>query len=213
MQITDDHVEWAVVSRLQKMLTAPPHLEFNVTHTYALFVPILCWTMQRIRKKPETEVDNLAAGVLKKLQGQKVEDSPWNIATDRSEIIQMTKASVPSVGPFDAFRNMSVDRFVINLRNAVAHGDGRRVRPFHQSVAARAEHELVGFSFDCEETTGSGKAKKVEWSGTITLLEPEMRRIGIALAETFCKALRHGEHRHDSSFGHDAAHGVIERAA
>jgi hypothetical protein len=48
--INEQHVEWAVVSRLATMLNEPQHRVFDATHTYALFVPILCWTMQRMRQ-------------------------------------------------------------------------------------------------------------------------------------------------------------------
>jgi hypothetical protein len=52
-EITKDHVEWAVVDRLRRMLVEePPHPKFNVTQTYALFTTILCWMMERIRIRP-----------------------------------------------------------------------------------------------------------------------------------------------------------------
>jgi hypothetical protein len=194
MQITDDHVEWAIVNRLQKMLEEPPHSEFNVTHTYALFVPIICWTLQRIRANGRTGADALAANVLNKLKRQKIEEAPWKIVPDG-----------------EGFQGMSADRFLINLRNAVAHGDARRIRPFHRTVRGQSSCDLVGFSFQCEE---KDNRNNTVWTGTIKLREDDLRRIGIELAKAFCRALRGSDRtRHDSSFGKDANDCVIERAA
>jgi hypothetical protein len=54
----------------------------------------------------------------------------------------------------------------------------------------------------------------VIWKGTITLLEEDMRRIGVALAGRFCEALRQTEkHKHDRYFEDEADALVVERAA
>lgn len=45
--IKEDHVEWAVIDRLQKLLEGAPHPEFNVTHSLALFLGILTWVKNR----------------------------------------------------------------------------------------------------------------------------------------------------------------------
>ena len=210
MQITDDHVEWAVVNRLQKMLEAPPHPEFNVTHTFSLFVSIVCWVVQRIRTSSLSETDQLAASVLKSLKGQKVEDSPWSISTVPNSTVGFGKAK--ELNPtYPDFANMTVDRFVICLRNVEAHGDANKIRPCHWQCVGQASRELVGFTFECDE---KDRNKGVIWSGTITLLEADLRRIGVALAEAYCKSLRHSEkHRRDNSFGSDANNCVIEKAA
>lgn len=50
VEIRTEHVEWAVVDRLGQMLDeVPPPSEFNVTHSFALFSSILCWTLQHLR--------------------------------------------------------------------------------------------------------------------------------------------------------------------
>ncbi|MGH6769385.1 MAG: hypothetical protein ACRECO_10255, partial [Xanthobacteraceae bacterium] len=117
MQITDDHVEWAVVNRLQKMLEALPHPEFNVTETYALFVSILCWTIQRVRTKGTSETDVLAKDLWIRLQKQKAGEVPWSVAPDCAK---------PN--------EVSASEFLFELRNAVAHGDATNVRPMHRDL-------------------------------------------------------------------------------
>jgi hypothetical protein len=196
--ITDDHVEWAVVDRLRRMLQSPPHPEFSVTNSYALFTSILCWTVQRIRAGDSAEGDKL----LGKLEGRKVEEPPWSISTTSPEVVPISDAGASKVGPFPDFAGRNVYQFIIDLRNAVAHGDARRVKPFHE--VGRDGEQLAGFIFICGKTETPVR--------TITLLESDMRRIGIALADVFCKALRRSdEHRRDGNFERDAAQ--IEEAA
>jgi hypothetical protein len=70
---------------------------------------------------------------------------------------------------------------------------------------------LAGFTFTCEEF--EGKNKRRVWDGAITLLESDMRRVGIQLAKSYCGAIRHSEsHRYDSHFESDAA-SIKEAAA
>jgi len=101
------------------------------------------------------------------------------------------------------FENHRVRRFLINLRDATEHGDARKVSPFN------VDRLLVGFTFACEEVSD----RRRTWEGKITLLEQDMRRIGIQLAKTYCDALRRREpHRRDNHFGSDAA-SISETAA
>lgn len=208
-EILDVHVEWAVVDRLRRMLEAPPHPEFNVTHTYALFTAILCWTTQRIRTKEKSVVDQLASAVLKRLQLMKVEDPPWSIMTDRTP-----PAQLHGVGLFPKFRGLSADRFIVALRNATAHGDARSIKPFHSVSTVADRRSLTGFTFDCSETKKKNGKSVVIWSGSITLLERDLRRIGIGLAEFFCHSLQMAQKESDAhAFVHDATEGVTEKAA
>ena len=188
-EIADDHVEWAVVHRLQMMLESPPTTEFNVTQTYALFMTILCWTTQRIRTPDNGSqlgtIDRSAADVLKKLNEQFIETHPWSIKIDER---------------CAGFRNSSAGHFIIALRGACAHGDGRKIKPYHTKVAGRGQRQLAGFTFQC------GKSK------TITLLEKDMRHIGKLLAGMFCESVQGiAKNRGDLRFDHDAAT-VIETA-
>lgn len=198
-EITKDHVEWAVIGRLRLMLEEPPHQTFNVTQTYALFTSILCWVMQRIRIKTSdifTKEDKIAHDLFKKLEDAPIDADPWRIVSAQAERIERIRAKAVRVPAPQGFEERTAARFLINLRDATAHGDARKVEPFNIGG------NLVGFTFSCTEL----KDRKVSWDGKITLLEADMRRIGIQLAKLYCDAIRHSEaHRRDDNFGSDAA--------
>lgn len=209
--ITDDHVEWAVVRRLRLMLEGLPHEQYNVTQTYALFTTVLCWVVNRIRI-PTHEIssrdDQIAHNLFKTLSKGTVSDDPWHIKlTPTARIQAIGSHSIVVPGP-TGFEMHTADRFLINLRDATAHGDGRNVSPFNVPVGS--ERLLAGFTFACAEF----KNREKVWDGEITLLEDDMRRIGSHLAKIYCDALRRGgAHRGDSHFGTDAARSVRETAA
>ncbi|AWL96249.1 hypothetical protein CIT37_32085 [Bradyrhizobium ottawaense] len=198
-EITKDHVEWAMVGRLRLMLEEPPHQTFNVTQTYALFTSVLCWVMQRVRIKSHEVVskdDKEASSLFKRLEGDSISADPWRLhvaPTGRIERVGALGVPVPMPRGFEAH---TAARFLINLRDATAHGDARNVEPFNNGSL------LVGFTFSCAEF----KNRKIAWDGSITLLEADLRRIGIQLAKLYCDAIRHSEpHRRDGHFGNDAA--------
>ena len=127
-QITNDHVEWAVVGRLWRMLEEPPHPTFNVTQTYAMFTTILCWVVQRIRI-PTHEIDSMDDRIAHKLfdtlSKAAIKEDPWQVhvtPTERIEAIGSHRVVVPEPTNFETH---SVGRFLINLRDATAHGDTR----------------------------------------------------------------------------------------
>ncbi len=198
-EITKDHVEWAMIGRLRLMLEEAPHQTFNVTQTYSHFSSVLCWVMQRIRIKSSdivTKEDKIAHALFKKLEGAPIDADPWRIVITPSERIERIGAKAVRVPPPERFEAHTAERFLINLRDATAHGDARNVEPFNIGG------NLVGFTFYCAEL----KNRKIDWNGKITLLEADMRRIGIQLAKHYCDAIRHSEsHRHDNRFGSDAA--------
>src|SRR6478672_10638310 len=120
-EITEDHVEWAVVGRLRLMLKELPKTPFNVTQSYALFAATLCWVVQRIRvKNIETENDRAASVVRAKLSAQLINDLPWVLSDDRIARVGSTSFRVP---PSVGFCDHSAEDFFVSLRNAVAHGD------------------------------------------------------------------------------------------
>ena len=100
-QITNDHVEWAVVGRLRLMLEEPPHKTFSVTETYALFTTVLCWVLQRIRTKAheiKTVDDKIAHNLLRKFEGTAIADDPWLVhvvPTSRIELLGAASAEGP----------------------------------------------------------------------------------------------------------------------
>jgi hypothetical protein len=208
--ITKDHLEWAVVDRLRLMLEEPPHQTFNVTQTYSLFTSVLCWVMQRIRIKSSDIVskhDKIAHNLFRQLKDTSIDVEPWRIhitPTERIERIGTTGVRVPAPQGFKAH---TAERFLINLRDATAHGDARNVEPFN------TEGLLAGFAFSCAEFEGLGRDRKKTWSGEITLLEAEMRRIGIELAKLYCDAIRPKRLRRQDERFLDIAASIKERAA
>lgn len=194
MEIRKEHVEWAVVRRLSKLLDKK-HEEFNVTSTYSYFATILCWVTQRVRADDQSEAQRL----FEELEKETVED--WGIHT-RAEVPPLSEAAARGVGPFPEFAGRPASKFLVDLRNAVAHGDARTVEPYHLAVKGRATVELAGFTFYCEEKTRRGK---VVWKGSITLLESDMRRFGLRLADRYCEALG------GYDFAREASSGVFER--
>jgi hypothetical protein len=209
-QITRDHAEWAMVGRLRLLLEEQPHAKYNVTQAYALFTMILCWVMQRIRI-PTAEInsadDQVAHKLLQALSKEKITDAPWRIYAAPAKRITMIGPYRVTVPAPENFEEHTIARFLINLRDATAHGDARSVSPFN------SEQLLAGFTFSCAEYKDPKDRKKRTWQGQITLLEDDLRRIGIVLAKRYCDALRRSEpNRHDGHFGSDAA-SIEERAA
>jgi hypothetical protein len=96
------------------------------------------------------------------------------------------------------FQECTVADFLKDLRDAVAHGDARNVVPFN------IDRTLAGFTFRC-----SRRHRGASSTATITLLEGDMRRIGMQLGKQFCDALAH---RDEGNFGAVAA-SLTETAA
>jgi hypothetical protein len=197
-------------ARLRRMLDEPPHEKYNVTQTYALFVTIIRWVMQHVRIPADqinTPGDRSAHKLFEALPLAAIGDHPWGInvaPVARIERIGSCTVKVPAPANFESH---TVRRFLINLRDATAHGDARKVSPFNVRIGP--EHLLAGFSFKCSEIDG----RKRTWQGKITLLEDDMRRVGNQLAKTYCNALRRSEsNRRNDNFGTDAA-SIKETAA
>src|SRR5262249_1844789 len=127
--ISEDQVEWAVVDRLKTMLDHPPKTEFNVTQTFAHFTAILLWTAQRLRVPDAIDpADHAAHRVWAKLKEQAVTDAPWQLSR---KVPRLPGARVLGVERDinTAFDGMPADAFIVWLRNALAHGDGRSIKP------------------------------------------------------------------------------------
>jgi len=151
-QITNDHVEWAVVSRLRRMLEEPPHQKFNVTQAYALFTTILCWVLQHTRipsHEIKSDNDKIAHRLWENFSDRAIADDPWCVYVKPIERIELVGNKSIRVPPPRNFEEHTVDRFLINLRDATAHGDARKVQPFNFPISS--EQLLVGFHFACAE--------------------------------------------------------------
>jgi hypothetical protein len=170
------------------MLADPMHHHFSVTGSYSLFTSILCWVMQRTRTAEEGQADQLARALLQKLERQPIFLEPWLIHQS-------------------GIRNQSAASVLIGLRNALAHGDARSVKPYNYNDGSQIN--LVGFTFKCR-----CNYKSPPWEGEISLVAADMVRMGTSLADYFCNSLRRADrHQRDNHFGRDAATLVREEAA
>ena len=180
-EIRPEHIEWAVVDRLMKMLKVPGHDNFHVTETFAYFSSVLCWVLQHVRisgREQETPGDCRAASLATALEQESIHAEPWCIQ------LGLPVAASIRIPAAEGFADHNVMQFMKNLRDAVAHGDARNVKPFH-SRGSGADRRLLGFTFQCAEL----KNRKPVWSGSITLLQSDMRHIATTLAKLYCDAV------------------------
>ena len=201
--ITAEQTEWAVVDRLRSML-AEPQGEFTTTQSFALFSSIVCWVMQHARVKlgdQHTATDRAAAELHRLLEQESASDNPWHICSQPAGRIGGRGIRIPApVG----FETHTAARLLKNLRDAMAHGDARTVQPFNRG------HLLVGFVFLCSEKNRKGE---LLWSGSLVLLESDMRRIGCALAERYCQTIQAANETPEGLRFEDAAASITEAAA
>jgi hypothetical protein len=122
----------------------PPKTDFNVTQSFAMFTTIVLWTKQRawvggdfdLSRPPARfrEADHAALAVRKMLQSESIFDPPWSL----SRVIPSPKHGVlhHPVGVADSpinadFKDMNAAQFIKWLRDALAHGDGRKIKPLY----------------------------------------------------------------------------------
>lgn len=149
-QIGEHAAEYETVRRLSEML-ATAQEDYKTTESYALFTTIVCWVMQRARTPADRTAprDVQAREVGIALQGSRISDAPWRI----SGLPEMTACD-----------------FFIALRNAVAHGDGRKIRPLNENNILVGHRIPIGRSL-------------------VDLRRADMRRLGQGLAELFCEKM------------------------
>jgi hypothetical protein len=212
--IADEDVEWAIVNRLKAMLDAPPKTKFNVTQTFALFSSILLWSKNRAwvagshgqRRDWEDPTDHQAHDARETLRGKMILDAPWRLSRVAPRIILVDRAedSPPQDQAINSdFENMTAESFFEWLRNALAHGDGRTIRPIHKRSLRTGKTLLAGFRIEFAEQKRSPKNLQ------LSLFHDDMRRIGAILADLFCQALSGG----DRYVNIDEATRVDEQAA
>lgn len=146
-QILEHAAEYETVRRLAEML-ATVREDYKATETYALFATVVCRVMQRSRTPANQNCpdDVQAREVGAALQRARISEAPWSV---------------------QGLQEMTAFDFFIGVRNAVAHGDGRKIRPLNER----------GF------LTG----QIVPIAGRqLELRRADMRRLGCALADLFC---------------------------
>jgi hypothetical protein len=209
MEINDEHVEFAIVQRLSEMLREP-HPRYEVSSIYALSIAILCWSTQRLRtdtKKDNSPEARAAANVWADFAKEPISRDPWRIAiVDNTLFGDETGHSFASAD----FHGHTADRLIRNLRDAAAHGDARKVEPYHIGTRGKPDRTLVGFRFKCEEGFRQNRQWIVTWTGEITLRADDMARIAGEVAKRFCSAME--ETSRYSCLNEDATKGVKEAA-
>lgn len=205
--IPEHQVEWAVVNRLKSMLETPTQTPFNVTLTFALFSTIVVWTKNRIwvgGRDPDQrafdQADHAAFGARQRLADVKIMDAPWSLSR-RPPLSAMQADGDHSINR--DFEEISAEDFVVWLRNALAHGDGRSIRPLHKPSRDHSREWLAGMIIDFEERKGSERRL------TVALYDSDMRRIGVQLADLFCQSLA-GDRDYDQL---DEATRIVEEVA
>ena len=183
--IPDKQVEWAVVNRMKRMLETP-RTDFSVTETFALFSSIVMWAKNRAwtSEMDEGERDVAARSVRAGLGKALILDPPWALSRGFS-----SRNGGEDKSPFlrgqvnKNFEGMTAAQFFKWLRDALAHGDGRTVKPLHRPARDGQTEWLGGFEISFNETKGSKN------SLVLTLTKDDMRSLGVGLADAFCAAL------------------------
>lgn len=215
MEISDTHVEWAVVNRLKDMLGNPPRTDFAVTQTFALFTTVLLWTKNRAwvggrfpgNRDLFAPTDRNAHDARLDWRAQLICAAPWSLS--RTEPAPQLRnrfdgEPTPSGGEINAdFADINAEAFFEWLRNALAHGDGRSIHPLHAKSRSGARALLVGFRIAPEPPRGAPLTR------TLSLYHDDMVRIGTTLAGQFCLAMSGG----DPYLAQEFATAKIEEAA
>ncbi|MDQ1902387.1 hypothetical protein RAH32_18360 [Paracoccus sp. WLY502] len=157
-QIHEHAAEYETVRRLAKMLTSAKE-DYKAPESYALFTTIVCWVVQRARTPANQNgaQDNQAREVGIALQATRISDAPWSVK------------GLPEMTALD---------FFTGIRNAVAHGDGRQIRPLNENGFLTGQIVPI-----------SGKQ--------LRLRRADMQRIGCSLAKLFCDTMAAHEQEGD----------------
>lgn len=129
MEITEDQVEWAVIARLRDTLRDSPRHRHEVTLAFAAFSTLVCWVVQRMRCKGYSHQDEAAKRFYRRMQETRFTGFG-------------SGDPLPVEGAPPA---TTVAEVLIAIRNGVAHGDGRSVRPLNRSNASPRPPVLTGF--------------------------------------------------------------------
>lgn len=204
--IADEHVEWAVVNRLKAMLDEPPKTRFNVTQTFALFSTILLWTKNRAwvggdrRERPNWfgDADHAARDAREKLQITRIYDEPWLLSQVPPKVVLVDREGDPPLNGRrvnEDFGEMTAEAFFKWLRDALAHGDGRTIRPIHKRSIHGDKTLLAGFEIVFAERRGSQRDL------SLALYHADLRRLGAILADLFCQSLSGGDRYFEQEAG------------
>jgi hypothetical protein len=178
------------------MLDDPPVTTFNVTQSFALFSAILLWTKNRLwiagnrglARQWEKQADYRAHSAREALRKTLITEEPWLLSRRTPQVVlgELEEHPLRQRRINSDFDETTAEEFVKWLRDALAHGDGRSIRPLHKRSARTGKTLLAGFKIVFNEHKGSRKKL------TLKLFHDDMQRIGIILADQFCLALSRG---------------------
>lgn len=157
-QILEHAFEYETVRRLGDMLRTTKE-DYKATESYALLTTIVCWVVQRVRTPANRNGpdDVLAREVGIALQGVRISDAPWEVH------------GLPAMTAYE---------FFIEFRNAVAHGDARKIKPLNEGDVLTGQIIPI-----------AGQQVK--------LRRAAMQRLGCALADLFCDTMAQQEDEGD----------------
>jgi hypothetical protein len=196
VEISDDQIEFAVVKRLKAMIDEPPQTRYNVTQRFAMFSTVVLWTKNRtwvagndgdLRKLRNT-ADASAHAVRMEMGRKLITENPWCLPLVAPRIALIDSKAGPANQINADFQNVTAEEFFKWLRDALAHGDGRKIaqggigkiHPIHKQRTGTGKRLLAGFRI-------------VYANRTLSLFNDDMRRIGSELADLFCKELSGGD--------------------
>ena len=195
------------------MLDEPPKTRFNITQSFALFSAILLWTKNRawvgkdrLARGGSNKADDPARNAREALRQTNIRDAPWSLSRLTPALVTVDREradQLPGAEINGDFADMTAERFVKWLRDALAHGDGRTISPIHKWSAKTGKTLLAGFRIVFPAAQGS------EQDLTLSLFHSDMVRIGSVLADAFCRALSGG----DRYFETEAGTASIDEAA
>ena len=182
-EISERHVEWATVSRMREMLPSVRR-DFEVTQTFTLFTGVLCWTIQRIRwEQDTTEIAVPMSHLRSKLKQMPFARFAPSLRPRPVPAKSSLDIPINDLTGFDATgKHKNALSVLVALRNAVAHGDARRVAPLNRGG------RLIGYRLECQ-------SENREWVVPVALDALGMSIIANELAREYCDAAIHPDDR------------------
>jgi len=191
--IPEANVEWAMVNRLKAVLEAPEPTDFNVTRAFSAFCTILLWTKQRAwvgGNNPQLldPADLAANAVRRDLAAGSITDLPWSL----SQIVPARMESLDGrwregMAVNEAFFARPADAFFRWVRDVIAHGDGRKIRPISK-IGRDGKVAYIG-GVTLRSRADFLEPTQPQRELNLDLFKDDMVRLGSELADRFCVSM------------------------
>jgi hypothetical protein len=182
--------EWALMNRMKALLDQPKRTEYNVTQAVAVFSSILLWSQQRIRTQDPNDL--LQQPVANLLGGQRagtIFDPPWSLSQFVPDRMACPHGGLAAGVPVNQdFRGKTPFEFLVWLRDAFAHGDGRTIGPIHKLNRQGSIAYLGGIRIEFHESKPR-RGQPAPPILTCHLFKDDLLGIGRALADSFCEEI------------------------